>query len=35
MYRVAVNTYDEINNAKKNLSLYKEKLNNELWILKH
>jgi len=35
MYRVAVSSYDEINNAKENLSIYKKKLNNELWILKH
>ena len=35
MYRVAVNKYDELNLAKENLILYKEKLNNELWILKH
>ena len=35
MYRVAVNSYDEIYNAKENLILYKEKLNNELWILRH
>ena len=35
MYRVAVSSHDEINNAKENLSIYKKKLNNELWILKH
>ena len=35
MYRVAVDVYDELDIAKKNLKSYKEKLNNELWILKH
>jgi len=35
MYRVAVDVYDELDVAKENLKTYKEKLNNELWILKH
>ena len=35
MYRVAVDVYDELDIAKENLKSYKEKLNNELWILKH
>lgn len=35
MYRVAVDVYDDINEAKENLKSYKKKLNNELWILKH
>ena len=34
-YDISVSSYDEINNAKENLSIYKKKLNNELWILKH
>ena len=35
MYRVAVDVYDDIDEAKENLKSYKKKLNNELWILKH
>lgn len=35
MYRVAVDVYDDIDTAKENLKSYKEKLNNELWILKY
>ena len=35
MYRVAVDVYEELDIEKKNLKSYKEKLNNELWILKH
>lgn len=35
MFRVAVDVYDDIDTAKENLKSYKEKLNNELWILKY
>ncbi len=35
MYRVAVDNFDNVEKAKEMLTFYKEKINNELWILKH
>ena len=35
MHRVAVDMYIDLDDAKKSLEAYKNKLNNKLWILRH